>query len=99
MRGREALCRDCSAAIYWVELEGGGPHPVNMLASWPPMAKAVAVNPARGTGRVLTTDDVESGRAQRWCDKGVEIHSSHYATCPAAAAERNHNPNQEALDV
>jgi hypothetical protein len=94
---RETLCRDCSAAIYWVELDGGGPHPVNMLEAWPPMAKLVAVNPAKATGRVLTTDDVESGRAMRWRDAGVQFHSSHFATCPAAQRERDHNPNQEVL--
>lgn len=96
---REALCKDCSAGIYWVQLQGGGPHPVNMLTSWPPMVGTVAVNPKRATGRVLTSDDVESGRAARWHDAGAQMHTSHYASCPAAARNRVANPGQEVFDL
>lgn len=97
---RLRMCKECSAGIYWVTLQSTrAPHPVDMLVAHPPMVGLVAVNERTGGGRVLTGDDVETGRALRWIDEGVSLHASHFASCPAAQAVRDRNPDQEQMDV
>jgi hypothetical protein len=97
---REALCRECSATIHFVTLppRPGDPapsHPVDYAVQADPLVGRLVVNPRSNGARVLTKDDIDSGRAARWLAAGGQVHESHYFTCPAAKADRN--PNQEAM--
>lgn len=99
-RMREALCRECSAAIYWITLQpSGAAHPVDYLPAPFVLTGLVVVNPATSRGRVLTNAERDSGAVYDWLDKGAQVHASHFSTCPAAESVRHHNPNQEAMDV
>lgn len=93
---REALCRECSACIYWITLDpGGGQHPVDYKPEPFVLVGLIVVNPVTARGRVLTNEDRDSGAVYNWLEKGAEMRQSHFATCPAARANRN--PNQEAM--
>lgn len=106
---REALCRECQATIFWLEMvpiprEGGGQvhpmHPVDYLQELVPMVGLLGLSAKTNRAMVLRKDDVESGSVQRWLENGsVTLWRSHYATCPKAQAVRERNPNQETLNV
>lgn len=101
---REAQCRECSAPICWVTLAATATnpapaHPVDMAVQPYALPGLVVVNPEKNTGIVLTNADRDSGAVYNWLEAGAELHLSHFATCPAAQAVRDHNPNQETLDV
>lgn len=97
-----ALCRECSAGIYFVPMAGAGvgasSHPVDMIEVVTPMVGLLAFNPETGRAAVLRGEDLP--RAQRWLEDGrVRLYRSHFASCPGAQKVREHNPDQEKMDV
>lgn len=83
-------CRSCGAPVRWYVTENGRRMPVNTAPVNPVLAAAgmVAVNPARGTCRVLGRDAIDSGDLQRWTRAGATLHTAHWATCPNANHHR-----------
>lgn len=90
-----STCQSCGRDVVWavLTLTGAGipldPEQLNFAAP-----KLVALNHETGGARVLKDEDLAA--VERWRERGVTIHRSHWATCPTAAQHRVH-PKQEAL--
>jgi hypothetical protein len=91
-----ARCSTCGTGMRWIVLESGERNPLEPEELEQPDVGLVAVSPRTGRGKVLSRDDLESGRAARWKDQGAAFYRSHFASARCAAAQRVH-PQQGTL--
>jgi hypothetical protein len=84
MTDDRGTCRSCGASMVWAKMGSGKPNPLDLETVDQLGVGTVAYNPATGSGRALTRDDIDSGRAATWGERGVTFHLSHFATCPNA---------------
>lgn len=91
-----ASCESCGAEITWARTESQRPIPLDAEPLDVAAAGLVALNPRRGSCRVIAAEDLP--HVEAWLAKGVTIHRAHFATCPSAAQHRV-SPQQEALPL
>ena len=82
-------CRTCGAPIFFCQFPSGERHPLEPERLRFPEIGAVAYNPAKETGKVLTAEDLR-GPAHLWASKGATFHRSHFRSSACASAERVH---------
>ena len=91
-----ATCSSCGATITWARTESGRAMPLDVTELDHVAPGLVALNPRRGTCRVIAAEDLYHVRS--WRAAGATIHVSHWSSCPSAAEHRV-SPEQEALPL
>lgn len=72
-------CRSCRASIYWCTTDRDKPMPVD---AWPdPDRGNVSIYPEKGQMRAVV---VHRSQAEAMRARGLQLHTSHFSSCPNA---------------